>query len=389
MKIFVTGMGVISSIGNDLNENFNSLKNEKGGISYGIEPEHIPLYAGRIKRTNEKLKKYSGVTSDEITNRSTILGLIAAKEAWDNRALHSEIRTGIVAGTSFGQSNLSDVFIADSLDKKKEFLNTHDYGASTDFIANQLNIFGHRSTISTACSSSANAIMFGARLIEANILDCVLVGGADSVNEYTMEGFYSMLLYDNEQCKPFDNNRNGLNLGEAGAFLVIENEKSIALTKQEKLAELIGWANTCDSFHQTGSSPDGKGATLAMEKALRKANLSHDAIDYINAHGTGTKNNDISESIAMQNVFGHNVPAFSSTKSYTGHTLSAAGSLEAVFSILSIQNDMIFPSLNCKTPMKEVSFGPERHLVHNKKINKVLSNSFGFGGNCTALLFSK
>ena len=389
MKIFVTSMGVISSIGYNLEENFDSLRNKRDGISLGTESTLMPLFAGRIPKTSKELKSFLGRSVVEIANRSTLLGLIAAKEAWTNRIEHPEIRTGIIAGTSFGQSDLSDTFLADSLDKKRRFLSTHDNGASTDYIAKYLNISGYRSTISTACSSSANAIMLGARLIEANILDRVLVGGADSINGYTMEGFYSMMLYDKEKCKPFDNDRKGLNLGEAGAFLVLENEKSLELTEQKKLAELVGWANTCDSFHQTGSSPDGVGATLAIKKALKKAKLTTYSIDYINTHGTGTKNNDLSESIAMQNIFKGKVPPFSSTKSYTGHTLAAAGALEAVFSILSIQNDMIFPSLNYTTPMDEVAFKPESQLVKSKKINCVLSNSFGFGGNCTELLFTK
>ena len=154
------------------------------------------------------------------------------------------------------------------------------------------------------------------------------------------------------------------------------------------MAELGGWANTCDSYHITASSPDGTGAAMAITHSLKMAGLSCESVDYINAHGTGTPNNDLSESNAIKNVFGKKIPPFSSTKSYTGHTLAAAGGIEAVFSVLSIRNNMIFPTLNFKQPMKEVFFQTENKLSENKKIKVAVSNSFGFGGNCTSLVFT-
>ena len=265
---------------------------------------------------------------------------------------------------------------------------THDNGRTTERIAIELGISGYIGTISTACSSGANAIMQGARLIEANKLDRVIVGGSDPLALFNIKGFSSLNIYDQDICKPFDESRKGLNLGEGAGFLVLESEQSIIITRNRPLCILTGWDNAADAFHQTASSPNGKGAYLAMMNALNKANLTSEKIDYINAHGTGTGNNDLSESIALQNVFGKNIPPFSSTKGFTGHTLAAAGAIEAVYCVQSIQSKAIFPNINFSTPMKETGLVPETNYRSEVPIENVLSNSFGFGGNCTCLIFS-
>ena len=152
--------------------------------------------------------------------------------------------------------------------------------------------------------------------------------------------------------------------------------------------ELSGYGNACDAYHQTASSPEGNGAYLAMKKALDMSGLKETDIDYVNVHGTGTQNNDLSEGKAMLRLFNGNVPAFSSTKAFTGHTLGAAGGVEAVFSVLAIRENMLFPNLNFSTAIKELELIPVRQIQRNVKVNNVLSNSFGFGGNNSSLLFS-
>jgi 3-oxoacyl-(acyl-carrier-protein) synthase len=149
-----------------------------------------------------------------------------------------------------------------------------------------------------------------------------------------------------------------------------------------------GWANAADAYHQTASSPDGKGATMAIEKAIKVAGLAVGDISYVNAHGTGTKNNDLSESVALKNVFGEKVPVFSSTKPFTGHTLAAAGAIESVFSVLSVRHNLIYPNLNFKTAIEETGLVPATSLITDSEINAVLSNSFGFGGNNSSIVFS-
>lgn len=394
MRIFITGMGLVTSIGNNVEENLASLIKSKCGITSveGVKEMRRPFIGGQIKLTNTELKEKLGVSHIEGLHRSTLLGLMAAKEAWGNRKDESEIRSGVIYGTTVGGINLSDfvlnAFKENNPSEHIDYLLTHDHTFGTDFISSQLGITGYKSTISTACSSAANSIMLGARLIRANILDRVLVGGAEALTNYIMNGFDSLMLYDDRKCRPFDETRNGLNLGEAGCFMVIESEKSASYHSSDKLCELVGWGNACDAYHQTASSPEGEGAVLAMKQAFAMAKIKPEEIDYINTHGTGTTNNDLSESAAMKTIFNNQVPPFSSTKSYIGHTLAAAGGVEAIYSVLAIQHNLIFPNLNYQQPMKEFDFHPEAELISNRKIKNVLSNSFGFGGNCTELIFS-
>ena len=183
--------------------------------------------------------------------------------------------------------------------------------------------------------------------------------------------------------------RNGLNLGEGAGFLVIESASSAKKRGAKVLCKLAGYANANDAYHQTASSPDGEGATTSMLKALEMSGLTTTDIDYINVHGTGTHNNDLSEGVALKRVFGESLPPFSSTKSYTGHTLGAAAAIEAVFSILALEHGVVFPNLNFSTTIEDLGISPVTQLMTGQKVNNVLSNSFGFGGNNSTLIFSK
>jgi len=197
------------------------------------------------------------------------------------------------------------------------------------------------------------------------------------------------MILDRSACHPFDENRAGLTLGEGSAYLVLESEESVAAGNKKVLAEVSGYGNANDAYHQTASSPDGTGPYLAMTKALRSAGLRPGDIGYVNVHGTGTQNNDLTEGTAMERVFGDHVPPFSSTKGFTGHTLGAAGAVETVFSVLALVNGTIFPNLNFTTPMKELNIRPVTNLITGADLCHVLSNSFGFGGNCSSVILSK
>ena len=387
MKIFVTGIGVVSAIGLNAEENLRSMKSMVTGINKSSAGN---LMLGEIKLSDEQIKKILGLPNEDFS-RTTLLALLAAKESWGHNKPDTRIRTGLISSTSIGGLDRTQKYYFESPKDKSSGnykLMTHDNGRTTERIAIELGISGYIGTISTACSSGANAIMQGARLIEANKLDRVIVGGSDPLALFNIKGFSSLNIYDQDICKPFDESRKGLNLGEGAGFLVLESEQSIIITRNRPLCILTGWDNAADAFHQTASSPNGKGAYLAMMNALNKANLTSEKIDYINAHGTGTGNNDLSESIALQNVFGKNIPPFSSTKGFTGHTLAAAGAIEAVYCVQSIQSKAIFPNINFSTPMKETGLVPETNYRSEVPIENVLSNSFGFGGNCTCLIFS-
>lgn len=394
-KIAITGMGIISSIGNSVEENYRSLINGNDGISKvsNIKTRHVDaIKVGEIKLTNNELIAQLGLPLSNNYSRTALLGVIAAKQAVKNASILdiNDCKTGLISATSVGGMDMTERYYYDYLTKKepRKYIEAHHAGDSTNKIAEQLSITEFTTTISTACSSSANAIMLGARLIKAGKLDRVIVGGTDCLSKFTINGFKTLMILSDGKSTPFDKNRKGLNLGEAAAFLVLESDEIVKKEGKNVLAYVSGYGNANDAFHQTASSENGDGATLAMQKAFAVSGIKPAEIDYINAHGTATPNNDLSESKALIRVFGNTIPDVSSTKAFTGHTLAAAGAIEAVYSVLALQNGVIFPNLNFKNPIKETGIIPVTALKH-KKINHVLSNSFGFGGNCSTVIFSK
>ncbi|TVZ27925.1 3-oxoacyl-[acyl-carrier-protein] synthase-1 [Gillisia sp. Hel_I_86] len=390
--VAVTGMGIVSALGNGVEENFNALIKSLDGLSFPeiLNTKHTHLPVGEIKVPNSDFEKKLQLEGDHSYTRATFLGIIAAKEAIKSSGLTQKelLATGFISGSSVGGMDATEKYYLEyeSSTAHHQFIAAQHPGFTTKKISGFLDIKGFTTTISTACSSGANAIMLGARLIKAGELDRVIVGGTDCLTKFTLNGFNSLKILSEEKCKAFDDSRNGLNLGEGAAYLVLEAEH---LIKDKKvLGRVLGYGNANDAYHQTASSATGEGAYRAMKDAFEIAGTAAEKIDYINAHGTATRNNDLSESNALKQIFGSEVPDFSSTKAFTGHILAAAGALEAVFSILSLQNNVIFPNLNFATPMQESGLLPITKVKH-KPINYVLSNSFGFGGNCTSLIFSK
>jgi len=397
-RVFVTGIGIVSSIGANVSQSYKSLCSLKSGIRtiQSLDTKLKDKFpAGEVPITNEELKQLLAVKDRKPYSRTSLLAILAAKEAFEGAGINDKrkLTTGLVSSTSVGGMDVGEKFYRNYINNKnnnslKDAL-VYDCSDSTECVANYLGITDYISTISTACSSSANAILYGANLIKAGILDRVVAGGADALTLYTINGFNSLMILSEGHCRPYDQQRNGLNLGEGAAYLILESEESLISSGKEPLAELRGYGNACDAYHQTASSAEGIGAGLAMNKALVFGNSTTEEISYINVHGTGTINNDLSEGRAIERLFGSKIPPFSSTKPYTGHTLAAAGAIEAVFSILSIQNNIIFPNLNFTEQMKELKISPVKELKPDTEVKQVLSNSFGFGGNNTSLLFSK
>ena len=395
-RVFVTGIGIISGIGKNVEENLQALLNKQSGIGkikYLNTNHKDTIPVSEVKYSNEELIEWYGLDKKQPYTRAALIGLVAAHEAVKNANISDikEYRTGLISGTTVGGMDKSELFYKDLLTTNNhiKYIETHDCGDSTEKIADFLGVKDFVSTTSTACSSAANSILLGARMIKNNLLDRVIAGGTESLTKYHLNGFNTLMILDHEPCKPFDENRKGLNLGEGAAFLVIESEEVVKATGKKVLCELTGYGNSCEAFHQTASTPEGKGAYMAMKEALDRSGLKPEQIDYINAHGTGTENNDLSEGRAIEKLFGENLPKISSTKSYTGHTTSGAGGIEAVISVLSITHNLIFPNLNFSEQMKELNFSPETELLENIKVDHVLSNSFGFGGNNSALIFSR
>lgn len=390
MKIYVTGYGAVSSIGLNEEETIDSLRSERTGIEIGRKEETSRFHVGAIHLSDEELVDHFSIRTKG--SRTALLGIAAVKQALDGINVANDNRTGLISGTSVGGMDISEVEYKKYLETGNHNIKAyahHSSGTSTQQIADEFGITGFVNTISTACSSAANSIMMGARMIRSGQLDRVIVGGTDSLTMFTINGFRSLMIFDDEWCRPFDESRRGLNLGEGAGFLVIENEASMNRNGSKARAELKGWSNASDAFHQTASSPDGQGAQLSMNEALRIAGLKPEDIDYINAHGTATPNNDLSESQAIKAIFKDNIPPFSSTKSFTGHTLAASGGIEAVFSIIALNNGLLYPNLNFKNVIEETKLVPQTSFSEGNKISNVLSNSFGFGGNNSTIILGK
>ena len=377
-------------MGRGVQEHTNRLLTGLTGIGRVRRIDGLPheYYGGELNQSVEEILANAGLTSiDSRLSRSTALAFSAIQELLENVDFGGGKRCALINATSVGGMDTTE----------QEYLRNRESWDYTRFLQHNLGQINDRlcahygwnlfnTTMSTACSSAANAMMLGARLIRSGQYDQVIVGGTDALSNFTMRGFESLMIYDAELCRPFDDTRAGLNLGEAAAYVLLESEQSARERGHTANVRLTGWANANDAFHATASSPDGKGAVLSMTQALEVANLQPEDIDYINAHGTATPNNDLSESIAIKQVFSE-VPVFSSTKAFTGHTLAAAGAIEAVFSVLSIEKNLAWANLNWTTPIADTGLVPALETT-SLEINHVLSNSFGFGGNNSTLIFS-
>lgn len=419
MKIYVTGLGIVSGIGIGVSENIEALRQGKHGIGkVTLFPTALDVPVSEVKHNNEELKQLLGISPQRTVSRTALLGMVAAKEALEDAGLNQKtsryaqqpsqhiqqppqqdsqqtqqdsqpLRIGFISATSVGGMDLSEHFYESFKENPKRGrlreVISHDCGASTELIASYLGINDFITTISTACSSAANAIMLGARMIKHGVLDAVVVGGTDALCRFTLNGFNSLMILDKAHCRPFDRSRTGLNLGEGAGYLVLQPESSLRRTPY---CELSGYANTNEAYHQTGSSPEGDGAFLSMSEAIASSGISPEEIDYINVHGTGTPGNDASEGMALRRIFGEHVPPFSSVKAFIGHTLGASEGIEAVYSVLSLYKGMIYPNLNFTDAMPETGLIPETTFREGIPVRHVLSNSFGFGGNDSSLLFS-
>ncbi|WP_214070905.1 beta-ketoacyl-[acyl-carrier-protein] synthase family protein [Mucilaginibacter sp. dw_454] len=393
--VYVAGVGVITAIGNNVAEHLAAFQNYEAGMGditlFNTRHKGI-LPVAEVKLDNETLAAMAGISPK--LSRTKMLGLIAAREALNDAAIPdlSQLRTGFVSANTVGGMDKSEDFFVDFLaDNNKGKLRNvfdHECGSITEIVADELGITDYLTTISTACSSSANAIFYGARLIRNDILDVVIAGGCDALAKFTLNGFNTLMILDKEYCRPFDDTREGLNLGEGAGYVVMVSDKVAKTLNKPLYCTLSGYNNSNDAYHQTASSPDGTGSYMAMQGALNKAGLQTTDISYINLHGTGTPNNDSAEGTAIKRLFEPNYPPMSSTKSFTGHTLGASGGVEAVFSVLSVKHGLIYPNLRFKTQMQELPFKPETEYLKYQPLKNVLSNSFGFGGNCTSLIFS-
>jgi 3-oxoacyl-[acyl-carrier-protein] synthase-1 len=323
-------------------------------------------------------------------SRTIALALIAARQAAAGHALSGP---GVLAvGTTTGGILESEQHYLRHRGEDgridRELLRHHPAGAVADVLAAELELSGERHTVSTACSSSANAIGYGAACIEQG-KPWALVGGVDSLCRLTYAGFHALKLLASEPCRPFDRGRRGLSLGEGAAFFLLEEEGRARSRGAAILGRVAGWGCSADAHHMTAPHPEGHGALAAMRAALADAGVKPSEVDYVNAHGTATPANDRAEGLALASLFEAPGPLVSSTKGSTGHTLGAAGAMEAVFCVLALGAGFAPSTLGLTDPDPTL---PLRHVPVggvSVPLRVALSNSFGFGGNNATLVFTR
>lgn len=392
-RVFVTGMGVISAIGKNCEENLSHLQDSKTGIgkALNLDSNYTKSFPfGEVKLSTLSLKNNLNITQKGLT-RTDLLAFTAFKEAIQSSNLTAEEisseNTALISASTIGGMCLTDQLYNDvhSTSNNKEYAESYSGSAHALKIAETYQMEGIIDVINTACSSSLNAIMMGTRLIKSGRATRAIVGGTDALGKFTINGFNALQIMSKNPCKPFDKSRDGLTLGEGAAYLILESEDVVG--KKELYAEILGYGNSNDAFHPSSLSEEAFGVVAAMTKALKTASLTPQKIDYINAHGTATENNDTTELTGIKKIFG-NYPPFNSTKSYTGHTLAASGAIETVFSIFSLQHQELYQSLNFEKPISPFNQKPILNY-QQQNINYVMTNSFGFAGNCSSLVIGK
>ena len=387
-SISITGLGILCAIGNDAESVLDSLRKGVSGIrrmKY-LSSKHDYLPVGEVQLSEDQMKAMLGIDNPQPMSRTTLMGAIAIRQALQHAGIEDITgkRVVLINGTTVGGMDLTEKYFQQMKtdDSLLDLPQGNECGKSTVEMAELAGVGTARTcTISTACSSALNSIILGCEMLRADDADIVIAGGSEALSKFHLNGFNTLMILDKQPCRPFDATRAGLNLGEGAAFVVLEKNSA------KSLAYVSGYGNRCDAFHQTASSENGEGAYLAMTEALDMASMKPSDIQYVNAHGTGTPNNDVSESQALKRVFTEKMPYVSSTKSFTGHTTSASGSIETAICILAMQNDFVPANLGW-TQQSEGCIAPCLGLS-GVQLDNVLCNSFGFGGNDSSLVISK
>jgi 3-oxoacyl-(acyl-carrier-protein) synthase len=382
--VAITGLGIVSGVGRGGAAHLQAFRTAASGLrplSLFSLPGLPALPVGEVEE---------GTLRGQHPSRSSALALLAARQA---AAEHELSGTGVIAvGTTTGGIFESEEHYLRHRGEvgrsDRELLRYHPAGAIADVLATELEVSAERHTFSTACSSSANAIGYGAARVEQGA-PWALVGGVDSLCRITYAGFHALKLLSPEPCRPFDRARQGLSLGEGAAFLLLEDERRARSRGADILGRVDGWGCSADAYHMTAPHPEGRGALAAMTAALVDAGVDASEVDYVNAHGTATLANDRAEGVALAALFPAPGPWVSSTKGVTGHTLGAAGAMEAVICVLALGAGFAPPTAGLLEPDPTLALRLVPPGGMATPLSVALSNSFGFGGNNAALLFTR
>jgi 3-oxoacyl-[acyl-carrier-protein] synthase I len=387
--LFVTGLSIASALGLGLEPTFAALRAGRSGLrANDFEPFPHQTWIGRVDGLESAPVAGELARFDCRNNRLAQLAL--AQDGFEDavaraRERHGAERIAVLLGTT--TSGILETELAyrsgaetERLLAARDYAATHSMFSLTEFVRRRLALDGPAATVSNACASSAKVFAQAARLIESGVCEAALVGGVDSLCLTTLYGFRSLELLSSSPCRPCDERRDGISIGEAGGFALLEK----APAAQGAVA-LLGYGESSDGYHMSSPHPEGAGALLAMSDALARAGARPEEIDYVNLHGTGTPANDRAEDAALHSLFGGSARA-SSTKGWTGHTLGAAGIVEAAISVLCLQRGFLPGTLNTGRPDPALR---TRVVLESEErpLRRVLSNSFGFGGNNCSLLF--
>jgi len=395
IKVSVTGKGIVSALGHNIDECMTNMFANVRNLSFlnRFSTDHQIKYP--VFRITDKFNSQTFLKKNKDLTLTAKLGLVAVYQALEDAGINSDDlknkRVGVCMGTTVGCTLNNDQFYMDyklgknpGMDPVKRFLNSNPAAV----IAREFNLTGPAQSIVNACASGTDAIGIGASWIESDLCDLVIAGGTDELCKVTYNGFISLMITDAEPCKPFDRNRNGLNLGEGAGALILESVSEKQSLSSRHKCLVAGYGSACDAYHLTAPKPDGQGLNKALNQALgqaKKSCVDKADIGFINAHGTGTKDNDKVEEVVLSKVL-PGVPYFS-TKGYTGHTLGAAGAIEAVFTIQHLINKKIPGSIGFSKQDETMESSP---VQKSQKLSSkaAISESVAFGGNNSALIFS-
>lgn len=390
----ITGTGIVSAAGCGVGQVWDSLRSGRAGLgplTLFPSTRYARQLVGQVCEDVDRLAgPVRGSRSDKLIWIAAKQALVAAGFADGHPSLAPE-RLGVAIGSTVGGMLGTERWLAGVLrEQRHRFgpLRFHSCASSANLCARQMGAAGPCLTVSNACAAGAMALAMAARMIENGEADLVLAGGGDSLARLTLNGFGSLLLLDPEGCRPFDARRTGISLGEGAGMLVVEDEACARARGATILATLAGWGASCDAFHATAPHPEGQGALAAMRAALHSAGLPPTEVDFVSAHGTGTPDNDLTEARALRALFGDRLPDVASWMRFFGHSLAASGALKAVVCVEALRQQAAPPSLGCEQADPALEFIPLREFTA-RPLRHILSNSFGFGGNNVALVFSQ
>ena len=374
VHVYISGIGIISPVGSNLPQTRAALKAGTSGIhplTLFPDAQSTPLPVGEVSQPLE-----TGTVP-----RAHQLSLLAAKEAMLNAESSPE---ALVVGVTTGGILTTEECLKKG-ETDPECYTHHSVGSVAEYLARELGCRGPIITVSTACSSGTVAVKIAMELLKTGRVTNVLAGGADSLCRLTYYGFNSLQLIDPEGARPLDSNRNGMTVSEGAALLLLTADNK---PPASAIAKVLGAGLSCDAYHPAAPHPDGAGGAAAIRAALNEARLTESEIDYINLHGTGTLQNDLSEARAIHSVFRGNPPPLSSVKGALGHSLAASGAIETALAALSLQDGFMPANTGCDTPDPELNLDPVLKPT-KANLNRILSNSFGFGGNNAAIILGK